>query len=505
MAARASFASTAASSPSSAARRSAAFEASALAASRAGVGAVERVGRLLGGLHQRGHRRLGLGPGLLGLPGGLAGSVTSPPCSPSPSVFSAVSSSSILSIAARPISGPLVELLQPQLALAEARAQVAHGRGDRLGAGPDALHGAPGLGQPLAVLAPLVLAGRDLLLDRGAALADLLELFSTARARCGRRSGPARRRRAGSRGRAGRPPPGRERSSASSTTSFAVRSAASAWRFSGRRRERASRSTSRARSRFSRVRSSFSWARWRRLRCLPRPGGLLDQQAAVAGLGVDDRLDPALADDRVHLPAHVRVGEHLEHVGEAAAGAVEAVLAVAVALDAAGDRDLGELAGGEALGVVDHDLDLGEAAAPLSLAAGEDHVAHRLAADREGLCSPSAQSTASVMLDLPQPFGPTITLTPWLEGQPGAVGERLEPLEIDLLQVHAVSATPAPPSIGRRSAVPFARAPRGPAPRRPARPPSCCGPSRRRPRRRRRWRGPRSAARGAVPSSVTTS
>ncbi len=29
-----------------------------------------------------------------------------------------------------------------------------------------------------------------------------------------------------------------------------------------------------------------------------------------------------------------------------------------------------------------------------------------------GLCSPSAQSTASVMFDLPQPFGPTITLTP---------------------------------------------------------------------------------------------
>src|SRR3954470_12533103 len=29
-----------------------------------------------------------------------------------------------------------------------------------------------------------------------------------------------------------------------------------------------------------------------------------------------------------------------------------------------------------------------------------------------GLCSPSAHSTASVTFDLPQPFGPTITLTP---------------------------------------------------------------------------------------------
>ena len=29
-----------------------------------------------------------------------------------------------------------------------------------------------------------------------------------------------------------------------------------------------------------------------------------------------------------------------------------------------------------------------------------------------GLCSPSAQSTPSVMFDLPEPFGPTITDTP---------------------------------------------------------------------------------------------
>ena len=29
-----------------------------------------------------------------------------------------------------------------------------------------------------------------------------------------------------------------------------------------------------------------------------------------------------------------------------------------------------------------------------------------------GLCSPSAQSTASVMFDLPDPFGPMMTLTP---------------------------------------------------------------------------------------------
>ena len=51
----------------------------------------------------------------------------------------------------------------------------------------------------------------------------------------------------------------------------------------------------------------------------------------------------------------------------------------------------GHFARRPALGVVDHHLDLGEAAGRLALAAGEDHVPHLLAADAEGLCSPSAQ------------------------------------------------------------------------------------------------------------------
>ena len=46
---------------------------------------------------------------------------------------------------------------------------------------------------------------------------------------------------------------------------------------------------------------------------------LLDQQSAIAGLGVDDLLDVALADHRVHLAAEVGVRENLEDVGEPAA------------------------------------------------------------------------------------------------------------------------------------------------------------------------------------------
>ena len=98
------------------------------------------------------------------------------------------------------------------------------------------------------------------------------------------------------------------------------------------------------------------------LAVLAEAGRLLDQQAPLARLGVDDRLDPALADHRVHLAAEVGVGEDLDHVDEAAAGAVQPVDAVAGAVEAALDRDLGELGRGAPLGVVDHDLDLGGAA-----------------------------------------------------------------------------------------------------------------------------------------------
>ena len=71
------------------------------------------------------------------------------------------------------------------------------------------------------------------------------------------------------------------------------------------------------------------------LAVLAEAGRLLDQEPALARLRVDDRLDPPLADHRVHLPAEVRVGEDVGDVGEPAAGAVEPVGAVAGAVEPA--------------------------------------------------------------------------------------------------------------------------------------------------------------------------
>ncbi len=216
----------------------------------------------------------------------------------------------------------------------------------------------------------------------------------------------------------------------------AWRSAASAWRFSGRSRERASRSTSTARSRFSRVRSSFSWARRRRLRCLPRPAASSINRRRSRGLELTIGLDPALADHRVHLAPEVGVGERLEHVGEPAAGAVEAVLALAVAVDAAGDRDLRELALGAPLGVVDHHLDLGEAPLGVALAPREDHVLHGLAAHRGRALLAQRPEHRVGDVRLAAAVGAHDHADARREGEPGPIGERLEPLQVERFQIH---------------------------------------------------------------------
>ena len=119
------------------------------------------------------------------------------------------------------------------------------------------------------------------------------------------------------------------------------------------------------------------------LAVLGEAGGLLDEDAAVARLRVDDLLDAALADDGVHLAAEVHVGEDVDDVGQAAARAVQAILAVARAIEAPADRDLGEA---ERLVIAlvgrEDDLDLRVAAWPHALAARVDHVLHRSGRER---------------------------------------------------------------------------------------------------------------------------
>src|SRR6187549_1529508 len=175
---------------------------------------------------------------------------------------------------------------------------------------------------------------------------------------------------------------------------------------------------------------------------LAEPRRLLDQQPPLARLGVDDRLDPALADHRVHLAAEVGVGEDLDDVDEAAASAVQPVAAVAGAVEPALDRDLGELRRGAPLAVVDRHLDLGGAALADALAAGRDHVLHRGAADRAGALLAERPEHRVGDVALAGAVGADDDADARRELQARALGERLEPLHLDRLQIHRCSSAP---------------------------------------------------------------
>ena len=89
--------------------------------------------------------------------------------------------------------------------------------------------------------------------------------------------------------------------------------------------------------------------------------GLLDERAPVLRPRLEDLVELALTDDDVHLATDARVGEQLLHIHQTATGAVDFVLAAAVAEHPAGDRHLGVLDRQRVVGVVDRHGHLGAA------------------------------------------------------------------------------------------------------------------------------------------------
>src|SRR5204862_2987712 len=68
------------------------------------------------------------------------------------------------------------------------------------------------------------------------------------------------------------------------------------------------------------------------LAVLAETGRLLDQKAPLARARLDDLLDPALADHRMHLACEVGVGQRLDHIDETVSGPVPPVATVALTL-----------------------------------------------------------------------------------------------------------------------------------------------------------------------------
>ena len=109
-------------------------------------------------------------------------------------------------------------------------------------------------------------------------------------------------------------------------------------------------------------------------------GGLFDERAAVFGLGLQDRIEMALRDDRMRAGAETRIVQDVEHVHTPCDRPVDEVLAFAVAVHAAHDGDFGIVDRQRAVRVVEHELDLGYAHGLARRRSGEDDVFHDLAA-----------------------------------------------------------------------------------------------------------------------------
>ena len=109
-------------------------------------------------------------------------------------------------------------------------------------------------------------------------------------------------------------------------------------------------------------------------------GGLLEDLAAVGALGGDDLRDAALADDGIAVAAQARVHQQAVDVLEPHALAVDEILALAAAVIAAREDDLGGVALENMRGVVNDQRYLRIAELAALFGAAENHVLHLAAA-----------------------------------------------------------------------------------------------------------------------------
>ena len=184
-------------------------------------------------------------------------------------------------------------------------------------------------------------------------------------------------------------------------------------------------------------------------------GRFLDQLAAIGRLRAEDLADLALLDDGVALHADADVHQDVLHVAQADGVAVDQVLALAGAIEAAADLDV---AGNRRrrLGAVTLPIHavggvspsrpgsvpacFGRATTPrrwsrtsaaaVALRASlPPKITSSIRSPRRllALCSPSTQVMASTMLLLPQPFGPTMAVTPVSNRTSARSGKLLKP------------------------------------------------------------------------------
>ncbi len=167
-------------------------------------------------------------------------------------------------------------------------------------------------------------------------------------------------------------------------------------------------------------------------------GGLFDESSPAHGVGVQDGVELALADDDMHLAADSGVGKQFLDVEQAAGVAVDLVLAAAVTEHDPGNGDFGVFDGQCAVGIVDGERDLGPAQRGPAGGAGEDDVFHLSAAQGFGALFAHDPGQRVHDIRLAGTVGAHDAGDAGFEAQRRGGGEGLEASQGQTLQVHAV-------------------------------------------------------------------
>ena len=170
---------------------------------------------------------------------------------------------------------------------------------------------------------------------------------------------------------------------------------------------------------------------------LAEPRGLLDEPAALVGPRQQHLVDGALGDDAVQLAPQAGLGQQVAHVEAPHRLAVEQVVAVARAVEPAHHGELAARHAHAPVAVVEHELDLADAARGVLLGAREEHVLAGLRADLAGRLRGHRPLQRVGDVGLARAVRPDHDRDAALEAQLDRLAERLEAAQADGAQVHS--------------------------------------------------------------------
>ena len=170
---------------------------------------------------------------------------------------------------------------------------------------------------------------------------------------------------------------------------------------------------------------------------LAQSRGLLDQPTALVRSRQQHLIDRALGDDAVQVAPEAGLGEQVAHVEAPHGLAIEQVVAVARAIEPAHDRELVAGDADAAVGVVEQQLDLADAARRVLLGAREEHVLLALCAQLAGWLGGHRPLQRIGDVGLARAVRPDDDGDAAVEAELERLAERLEAAQADCAQVHS--------------------------------------------------------------------